>query len=121
MTLTIAQIAAKALNAAQGAVSDAVPVATLTRAVNGVYDADYDFYTPLPPLVVTGRAVFQSIGPDNGGFPGYVVGPTDNLILLEGFTSVLVNDTLTIGARTLTVMAVRDLAGAGSLFNVMAR
>ena len=120
MTLTVAQIAAKALNAAQGAISDAVPVATLTRTTNGAYDADNDVYSTTAESW-TGRAVFQSIGPDNGGFPGYVVGPTDNLIMLEGFTSVLVNDTLTIGARTLTVMAVRDLAGAGTLWSVMAR
>lgn len=120
MTLSIAKIAAIALNAAQGAITGAAHAATLTRKTVGAYDAENDFYSTTTETW-TGRAVFQSIGPDRGGFPAYVVGPTDELILLEGFTSAMVNDKVTVGTRTLTITAVRDISGAGSLFNVFAR
>lgn len=120
MSLTIARIAAMALNGAQGAISDAVPVATLTRTTQGAYDAANGLHLTTD-TVTTGRAVFQGVAPAKDMFPAYVVGPGDELILLEGFTSALENDVLTIGARTLTIMAVRDIGGAGSVFNVMAR
>lgn len=120
MTLTIAQTAARALNAAQGAISDAIPAATLTRATVYAYDADNDTQATFGQ-VWTGRSVFQSVAPPADMFPAYVVGPGDEFIMLEGFASVIKNDVLTVGARTLTIMAVRDIMGAGRLFNVMAR
>jgi len=120
MSLTVAQIAAKALNAVQGAITDAVHDATLTRADASTYDVATGVYLDAPESV-TGRAVFQGASPSRDPFPGYTIGPNDQIIMLEGFTSVKKNDRVEIGARVLTVMAVQDIAGAGSVYMVAAR
>jgi len=117
---TIAAIAAKAMTAVAAKITDAVADATLVRDVQGDYDTAAGEYA-LTTVTQTGRAVFQSITPADDMFPGYVVGPTDQLILLEGFTSAIENDRLTIGGVTRTVRAVQDIGGAGVLFNVVAR
>jgi hypothetical protein len=50
-----------------------------------------------------------------------VVGPTDQLLFLEGFTSVLENDVVTINGTERTVRAVQDIGGAGVAFYAVAR
>lgn len=120
MSLTVAQIAAKALNAAQGAITDAVHVAYVSRADKASYDVATGAYANTPETQ-TGRAVVQNAAPSTDQFPGYVAGPNDQVLMLEGFTSVKQNDVVTIGARDLTVMAVQDIAGAGTVYMVAAR
>lgn len=120
MSLTIAQIAATALNGAQVAIPDAVHVATLARTNLTEYDVDQGTYADTP-TTWEGRAVFQGASPSPGPFPGYTIGSNEQVILLEGFSSVKKADMLTIGARTYTVQAVQDIGGAGSVFLVAAR
>ena len=117
---TIAQIAAEALDGVSLDITDAVPAATLTRTTNGAYDADNDVYSTTAETW-TGRAVFCDMTAAGDIFPAYVVGPSDELLFLEGFTSVLKNDVLTIGARDFTVMEVQDIGGAGSIFYAVAQ
>ena len=120
---TVAQIAAKAIGAAQKAIPDAVHAATLTRTVQGAYNATTGAYatTPGPGFPQTGRAVVDSERPVGDVFAEYVVGAGDELILLEGFTSCAENDTLTFAGRTRIVRKVQDILAAGSLFFCVAR
>ena len=121
MTLTIAQIASKALGAARKAISDAVADATVTQSVQGAYNTTTGTYA-LTVVTQTGRAVFQGTAPIADMFPDYVVGPTDNLMMLEGFTGVKENDIVTVsGDAPRTVLRVIDIGGAGSLYNVIVR
>lgn len=120
MSLSIATIAAMAINGVAGAIPDAVPVATLTRAVLGAYDAATGAYARTL-TEWTGRAVFQTVSPSRmAQFPGYVAGATDVLLMLEGFRSVAENDTVTIGGVVRTIKAVASIGGAGTVYNVMA-
>ena len=117
---TIAAIAAEALDAVALEVTDAVLTATIYRTLVGSYDAVSDTYSGAG-IRETGRAVITGEAPKPDQFPAYVVGSTDQMFLLEGFTSVQENDTLTIGETDRTIMAVQDIMGAGSLFTVVAR
>lgn len=117
---TVADIAARAFNAVSAAITDAIPAATITRTVQGLYDPEQDVYDTTTETQ-TGRAVISDERPKQDAFPAFVIGPQDELILLEGFTSVRENDVLTIGGVDRTVMAVQDIVGAGVLFNVVAR
>lgn len=117
---TIAAIASEALDAVALDITDAVPPATLTRTTQGAYDAANGLYLTTT-ATQTGRAVFCDISAEADKFPGYVVGPADEVLLLEGFTGVAKNDVVTIGARGMTIAAVQDIGGAGSLYMVVAR
>ena len=118
--MNIADIAALALNAVQPVITDAVQPVTLSRTTQGDYDIAAGAYTPIIHTQ-TGRAVFQDVGPAAKIFAPYVPGPADELILLEGMTSVQENDTLMIAGKVRTVRMARDIGGASSLFNVIAR
>ena len=118
---TVAAIAAKALDAVSARITDAIPSATLTRAVYDAYDAANDAYEQGTPIVQTGRAVNYGEAPKPDMFPGFVIGSGDQWYLLEGFTSVVKNDVLTIGGRDRTIVAVQDIVEAGTLFSVVAR
>lgn len=118
--MNIAQIAAKAFTAAQGAISDAVVAATVTRETLGAYDAATGAYSKTTTSQ-TGRAVIQGVAAMRDVFPDFVAGPADEAILLEGFTAVAENDKVVIGSTTRLVVAVQDIGGAGTLFNVIAR
>ena len=118
---TVAAIAAKALNAVSARITDAVPDATLTRAVAGAYDAANGAYEQQPPIVQTGRAVNYGEAPRADRFPNFVIAPGDQWYLLEGFTSVLKNDVSTIGGTSRTIVAVQNIVEAGTLFQVVAR
>lgn len=117
---TIAAIAAEALDAVALDITDAVHTATLTRTLPGAYDAVNGAYIAATETD-TGRAVFCNVDAVPDLFPAYAVGPSDQLMMLEGFTSVAENDALTIGTDTRTVRAVQDIGGAGSLFYAVAR
>ena len=120
MSLSVAQIAAFAVGGVQGSIPDAVHTATLTRQVQGAYNNTTDSYA-LSPTVQTGRAVVTTGTPIAKIFPDYIVGPSDQLVLLEGFTSCIENDALAYAGRTLIVRRTQDIAAAGSLFYAIAR
>jgi hypothetical protein len=113
---TIAAIAAKALNGVAAKITDAVQVATLTRTAQGAYDPQTGSMVKTN-TTTTGRLVYCNAATVKDIFPGYTVGPSDQLLLLEGFTSVQKNDLV----NGLTVHEVQDIGGAGSVFYAVAR
>lgn len=109
-----------ALDGVAGAITDAVHAATLMRVAQGAYDPPTGTYQTTE-ATQTGRAVFANERPIADVFPEYVAGPSDQLIMLEGFTSCRENDRLTIGGVARDVRQVQDIAGAGTVFYVVAR
>ena len=123
MSLTIAAIANKALTAVQGAITDAVYVATLTNTVQGA-QATYNVTTGAYATAQgerTGRAVLVSMTPGRAAmFAPYVAGPSDEVYLLEGFAAVAENDLMQITDQPQrTITAVQDIGG--SVYYVIAR
>lgn len=117
---TVAEIAKAAFDGASAAIPDSVHVATLSHDARGSYDAAAGTYSTTT-TTATGRALIDTVKPIADIFPEYVVGPKDELILLEGFTSVPEeNWKLTIKAKLRTIKAVQDIVQAGSLFYVVA-
>ena len=117
---TVADIASDAFGAVSAAITDAIHAATLTRTTQGAYDPATGAYAATT-AEQTGRAVVDTVTPIDDAFPAYVVGPADELILLEGFTSCVENDALEFAGRTRTVRRVQDIVAAGTLFFVVAR
>lgn len=120
MAKTVAQIAAKAFGSVARKITDAIHSASVTTTTQGGYNPATGTYA-VTTATQTGRAVFANEKPITDVFPAYVVGPSDQLILLEGFTACAENNALAIGANAMTIMQVQDIAGAGSLFYVVAR
>ena len=118
--VTIAEIAKEAFDAVALEITDAIHAATLTRTVDGVYNTTTGAYETTTPDQ-EGRAVVDTVTPKADVFPDYVVGPADELVLLEGMTSAKENDSLVFAGRTRIVMQVQDIVAAGSLFFVIAR
>lgn len=117
---TVAQIAARALNGVAARITDAVHAATVTRATRGAYNTTTGAYA-VTTASQTGRAVFATETPIIDVFPEYVIGPGDQLILLEGMAGLKETDALVIGSVTRTIRAVQNIAGAGSVYYVVAR
>lgn len=117
---TVADIAAEAFGAVALEITDAIHSATLTRTTQGAYTASTGAYA-VTTASQTGRAVSDQSRPIADVFPHYVVGPADELFLLEGFTSCVENDALSVAGRSMIVRQVLDIANAGSLFYVVAR
>lgn len=117
---TVADIAADAFDAVTLEIIDAIHSATLTRTTLGAYTASTGAYA-VTTASQTGRAVSDQSKPITDVFPDFVVGPADELFILEGFTSCIENDALAVAGRTLAVRQVLNIVNAGSLFYVVAR
>lgn len=117
---TVAAIAAKALDKVALKITDAVHAAVLERVYQDSYSVTLGAYERTWPRQ-DGRVVFSGEAPKADMFPAYVVGRNDQLALLEGFTGVIENDTIRIGVTEYTVVAVQDIAGAGTVYNVVLR
>jgi hypothetical protein len=113
---TIGAIAAEALDGVAADITDAVADATLVRTSQTFYDIPTGAMGT-STAEQTGRLVYCNPAAMPDIFPGYTVGPSDQLLLLEGFTSVVKNDVV----NGLTVVEVQDIGGAGSLFYAVAR
>jgi hypothetical protein len=113
---TISAIAAKALTKVSAKITDAVHTATLTRTAQGSYDPQTGAMDTTT-TTQTGRLVYCNMATAADIFPGYTAGPSDQLLLLEGFTSARKNDVV----NGMTVREVQDIGGAGSLFYAVAR
>ena len=85
--VTVAEIAAEAMDAVAAEITDAIHTATLNWSVQGAYDPDAGTYSTTPASD-TGRAVEDTTRPIGDVFEDYIVGPGEVLVLLEGFTSV---------------------------------
>lgn len=112
---TIAEIANAAYTAVGTAIPGVIKSATLTRTIQGEYDAEAGAYATTTQTA-TGRAVFDVSKPISDLFPDYVVGPTDKLVYLEGLSlAPKEGDALSAGGD-FKVRAVADIALAGGLY-----
>jgi hypothetical protein len=119
--VTVARIAAKAFDAVAAKITDAIHPATLNWVERGAYDPVTATY-PETPQSNPGRVVEDSTKPVSDVFEGYIAGPAEVLVLLEGFTvAPKENWSITYAGKTRTVMKVQDIVAAGSLFYVVAR
>ena len=118
--MRIADIAKRAFDAVAAKIEDSVIAATLTRTANDLYNDEAGQYWT-SEATQSGRVVVDGIAPARDIFPEYVIGPADELVMLQGFTSCAENDELTYNGATKTVMAVQDIAGAGTLFYAIVR
>lgn len=112
---TIATIADEALDAVAADITDAVHTAVVTRVANGAYNFTTGAYAETP-TETTGRGVLATERPIRDVFPNHIIGPKDQLWLLEGFTSVLEGDDVAINSVDYKVAAVQNIGGAGTLF-----
>jgi hypothetical protein len=128
MSTTVAAIAAEAFTAVAEELPDVIKSCTITRTVQGAYDATTGAYS-VTTTTYTGRALIATGGTVEGGvastikdmFPNYVAGPADVVIFIEGLsTAPKENDTVTIGGVARTIKAAGDIVGAGSFYVVIA-
>ena len=117
---TVAAISKLAFDGVAAKITDAVISATLARRTQGAYDDETGSYT-ITTTTQTGRIVVDGTTPVTDIFPAYVIGPADELVMLQGFTACQENDVLTFGGADRVVMAVQDIAGAGTLFYAVVR
>jgi hypothetical protein len=117
---TVADIADAAFDAVADDITDAVHAATVTTTAQGAYNAATGAYSETDSEE-TGRAVFANERPVRDIFPDYQVGPGDQLLLVEGVTSLAEGNAVTINSVEYVVRAVQDIAGAGALFYAVAR
>lgn len=118
--MTVAEIAEMAFDAVAESITDAIHAASLSEDTQGAYNAVTGAYA-VTTTTATGRAVVDTVKPMADIFPEYVAGPSDELILLEGFTAARENMRLTFGGWVRHVTAAQDVLNAGSLFYVVAR
>jgi len=118
---TISKIAKAAFDAANTAVAGIVSDATLTYSTNAAYNPATGSYSPTGTPITGGRALVQTDKPIADLFPDYIAGPTDILVLLEGFTVTPQEGwSLTFNSHTYEIKQVADILGASELFNVVA-
>jgi len=117
---TVAQIADTAFDNVSLAITDAIKTASLSYVSNGNYNYDTGAYATTT-TTITGRCVIDSSTPSDDIFPDYVLGSHEQMMLLEGFSSVPVEGwTLTLGSKTYTVKKVQDIVGAGAIQMIVA-
>ncbi|ASY62524.1 hypothetical protein SJ05684_c10670 [Sinorhizobium sojae CCBAU 05684] len=128
MTTTVAAIAEEVFDAVAEELSDVILSCTVTHKTQGAYDATTGAYSETTSTY-TGRALICTGATVEGVggakitdiFPGYVAGPADVVMILEGLTGdPKENDTIAAGGVTRTIKAVGDVVGAGSFFIVIA-
>jgi hypothetical protein len=117
---TVGEINAMAVDAVQAAIPDAVHSASLSEDTQGAYDNATGAYA-ITTVTAAGRAIVETAKPIADIFPAYVVGPSDELVWLEGFTAARENMRLTFGGWVRHVTQSQDVLGAGSAFYVVAR
>lgn len=117
MTTTVSAIAAEAFDAVAAEFSDVVQTATLTRVTRGEYNPTTGAY-PEVPATDTGRAVFDTQTPIADALGGYVGGPGELLVYIEGLDSLTPkeSDKIAIGGVNYTIRHVGDIVGAGSFY-----
>ncbi len=120
MTLSVADIAKKALDGVSKAISDAVHVASVSRETRGDYNPTTGAYATTI-INETGRAVFDQTLVIEKMFPQYQVGPGDELVMLEGFTGCQVNEEFTINGVVYIIYEVTNLLRTNSVFYAIVR
>lgn len=131
---TVAEIAALAVAGVRGAVTDAIKTASLIEISNSFYDTSAARYRTRYEVTGTGNVIVETQKPASDIFPEYVIGPGEQLVFLEGFSTrplegmVLRFAALTVGTETdaspgddLSILRVQDILGAGSIFYAVIR
>lgn len=114
---TVAEIASEAFTAVAAELTGVVKSATLTRTVQGEYDPETGTFETTTSTD-TGRAIFDTSTKIEDALPGYVAGPTEQLVWIEGLDTLepKENDAIAIVGVDYTVKHVGDIVGAGSLY-----
>lgn len=114
---TVSEIANLALNAVEGAITDAVITFELSENVKS---ATFDPVTATYPVTLTSRGscrgVVETVRPMADLFPDYIVDEADILIFLEGYTTPPKEGWMIVGqGATRTIKRAQDmlLSGAG--------
>lgn len=117
MATTVAEIAAAAFTKVNSKISGVIKACTITRTTQGEYDPSTGSYSTTTSTD-TGRAVFDTKTKIEDALPGYVAGPTEKLVWIEGLDTItsVENDTIVIGGSNYVIKAVGDVAGAGAFF-----
>ncbi len=121
MSISVADINKWALDAVAGAISGVVHDATMSDNAQGSYDVASGAYSDSSTTYTGGRAVIDTVKPPQDVFPEYVAGPAEQLIWLEGFTTVAAeNWSLTFNGATRQILRVQDVLESGGGFYVLA-
>jgi hypothetical protein len=120
---TVAQIAARALNAIVSSITDVVHTASLsysTKEPRG-YDHQSGKYFS-QPTTLSGRCLFDTVKPMGDIFGDYSASPRDELALLEGFSEAAKEGwTLTVGTDVYTVKRAQPIVGVSELVYAVVR
>lgn len=112
---TITAIADAAFDAVALAITDAIDDATISYDTNGTYNLSTGVY-PVTTTTISGRALFDTEIPANDIFPDTVIGPQDQLVLLEGFSAVVKEGyKLTVNSINYEVKRAQAIVGSVSL------
>jgi len=112
---TITAIADAAFDAVALAITDAIDDATISYDTNGTYNPSTGVY-PVTTTTINGRALFDTEIPGNDIFPDTVIGPQDQLVLLEGFSAVVKEGyKLTVNSVDYEVKRAQAIVGSVSL------
>lgn len=114
---TVAAIAALAFTKVHAKITDVIRSSTLTKTVNGAYNLDTGAYA-VTQTTHTCRSVEATANAVQDIFPDYVFGPSDRILFVEGL-AVVPSEGDDLDGRA--VLAVGDIAGAGSFFAMIVR
>ncbi len=113
---TVAEIAAEAFTGAAAEFTDIIKAVTLTRTAQTRYNPSTGQHDTTD-ATATGRGLFDTSTAIGDVLPGFVAGPTDELVWLEGLSfAPAENDSIDIGGSEYLVKAIGDIAGAGTFF-----
>lgn len=115
MSTTVTAIADAAFDAVNAAITDVIDDATITYITNGSYNYSTGAYAETA-TAITGRALFDTETPAADIFGDTVVGPRDQLVLLEGFsTAAKEGYKLTVNSVDYEVKSAQNIVGSVSL------
>lgn len=115
MSTTVTAIADAAFDAVNAAITDVIYDATLTSVANGAYNYTTGAYAETE-TTINGRALFDTETPAADIFGDTVIGPRDQLMLLEGFSSsAKEGHKLTVNSVDYEVKSAQNIVGSVSL------
>jgi hypothetical protein len=127
MSTTVAAIALEVFTALAEELPDVVKTCTLTKTVQGAYNATTGTYSTTTStaggqaIITTGGSVEGVNSTIRDNHPDYVRGPTDVVMILRGLSlAPQKNDTITIGSAVWIVTLALDVVGVGELYIVVA-
>jgi hypothetical protein len=112
---TVTTIADAAFDAVNVAITDVIDDATIAYDTQGAYDASTGTFT-VTANSITGRALFDTETPAADIFPDAVIGPREQMVLLEGFSAEIKEGyKLTVNSVDYEVKAAQKIVGSNSL------